>query len=127
MKGLRIVERIKLPGISALPQRIRERRKELGLKQGDLAAEIGATQATISSYESGETSPTADMLVAIARVLRTSPDWLLGVSNEVRPDALGNLGLSALEQAVIELVRAFPEEKHQALIDLLNDVRRIGL
>lgn len=109
-------------------RRLRERRKLLGLSQDDLANAIGATQAAISRYEVGNTSPSAEAISGLAQVLKTSTDWLLGLTNnvDVIPPAV-DLDLSPTEFEIVELVRAFPQEKHQALLDLLQAVRRLGL
>lgn len=113
--------------LSALARRVRERRKALNMNQGDLAAAIKTTQAAISYYESGETNPTADVLVELARVLDASADWLLGLSNEIRPDRMDTMGLTITEQEILQGIRAFPEDQHQFLLDLLNMVRKIAL
>lgn len=58
--------------------RIERRRKELGLTQSQLAerCHIG-NKATISQYENGSRTISSDMLVIIADVLQTSPEYLL--------------------------------------------------
>lgn len=61
-------------------ERIRELRKRQGMSQAELAAELGLNQTAVSDYETGEARIHAAMLVALARVLRTSADALLGLS-----------------------------------------------
>jgi transcriptional regulator with XRE-family HTH domain len=62
-------------------ERIRELRKRQGLSQAELAAELGLNQTAISDYETGEARIHAAMLAALARVLRTSADEILGLSS----------------------------------------------
>lgn len=63
--------------------KIREARKEKGLKQAELAALIHVSVQTISGYETGYAQPPVDILVKIADVLQTTTDYLLGRENEV--------------------------------------------
>ncbi len=58
--------------------RIKELRKEKGLKQLDLAKRINVSVQTISGYETGYAQPPIDILVKIADALETSIDYLVG-------------------------------------------------
>jgi len=60
-------------------ERIRARRKALGLKAEDLAAAIGVDRSTIFRYENGgiEKLPIS-VLVPIAEALHTTPSYLMG-------------------------------------------------
>jgi transcriptional regulator with XRE-family HTH domain len=64
-----------------LGERIRELRKRQGMSQAELAAELGLNQTAVSDYETGAARIHAAMLAALARVLRTSADELLGLSS----------------------------------------------
>jgi transcriptional regulator with XRE-family HTH domain len=57
---------------------IRQRRSELGLSQGDLAAKVGVDRRQIRRYESGETQPTLSVAKAIALALGITIDELAG-------------------------------------------------
>jgi transcriptional regulator with XRE-family HTH domain len=57
---------------------IRQRRTDLGMSQGDLAARVGVDQRQIRRYESGETQPTLSVARSIARALGISIDELAG-------------------------------------------------
>lgn len=46
---------------------IKKMRTKAGMSKQELAAEVGATISSIYNWESGKTSPSADMLLAIAR------------------------------------------------------------
>lgn len=52
-----------------LADRIRARRKELGLSQGDLAERAGMTASFVSQVERGVTSPSIDSLYKISNAL----------------------------------------------------------
>ena len=60
-------------------QRIKERRKELGMSADTLAAMVGKDRSTIFRYEKGdiENMP-LDILEPIANALRTTPQYLMG-------------------------------------------------
>lgn len=57
--------------------RLRELREKRGLTQQDLAEAVGAHWMQISRYERGVQLPTADRVVALAKVLRVTADGLL--------------------------------------------------
>lgn len=60
-------------------QRLRRARKERGLSQERLARLSGLSQTAISAYERGAMEPTVGNLLALARALRVSPQWLMGL------------------------------------------------
>lgn len=62
---------------SDMGKRIRERRKELHIKQAEMAEAIGICNNHMSSIETGRQKPSIDIFVAICEYLRTSPDYLL--------------------------------------------------
>lgn len=53
---------------------VRSVRKKLGLSQEKLAEKLGVTRNTISRWESGKVSPTADNLIALNRLLAQAED-----------------------------------------------------
>lgn len=57
--------------------RIRELRKEYGLKQEELAAKINVSQQTISRIENEENSLPADTLTDLAKYFQVSVDYIL--------------------------------------------------
>lgn len=60
-------------------ERIKMRRKEIGLSAETVAEQLGVSPATIYRYENNDIKkfPT-DILVPLAKVLRTTPAYLLG-------------------------------------------------
>lgn len=65
--------------------RMKVRREKLGVQQKELASLIGTTQSQISEYENGRHSPPAEIVASIAKALRVSADWLLGLSDDPIP------------------------------------------
>jgi transcriptional regulator with XRE-family HTH domain len=60
-----------------MSERIRARRKELKIRQIALGKMVGVSNAAISQWERGETEPRGDNLLALAKALQCSPDYLL--------------------------------------------------
>ena len=65
-----------------MDNRVKELRKERGLRQEELAAKINVSQQTISRIENGENSLPADILVQLSRFFRVSVDYILKVSDK---------------------------------------------
>jgi len=63
-------------------ERIRRRRKQLGLSVDDIAKKLGKDRATIYRYESSEIENLPlNILEPLAKVLRVSPGYLMGWEN----------------------------------------------
>lgn len=58
--------------------RMKAKRADLGISQGDVSKDIGILQADISKYENGNLEPTLEKLGKIADYYQVSTDWLLG-------------------------------------------------
>jgi len=65
--------------------RIRERRKALHLNQEELADITKISQSQISRYEQGDNDPSGEALIALAKGLHTSADYLLGIVDDPTP------------------------------------------
>lgn len=64
-----------------LSENIKNRRKELGITQSELANNIGVKQNYISQIEKGICIPTLYLTVSIAKALKTSVDTLIGFND----------------------------------------------
>lgn len=84
-----------------------------------LAEAVGIRQQTVSLYRNGETQPTPETLVKIARFFDVSVDYLLtGISSQNKP-VHEELGLSEEAIKLIKIVRTV--EAFKTLNDLLSD------
>lgn len=64
--------------------RLRSARLARGIKtQAELAAMIGVRESMISTWERGLHEPRLSIVTRLARALRCSTDYLLGVSEEL--------------------------------------------
>lgn len=67
-------------------QRIAQKRKELGLSQEALGAELGVSRQSIYKWESDAALPEIDKLIALSRRFAVSVGWLLGVEESPVPE-----------------------------------------
>lgn len=66
-----------------LYERIRHRREQLGISQWQLAEELGYTnRSTIAKIESGKNDITQSKIVAFAHALDTTPQYLMGWTDD---------------------------------------------
>ena len=91
-------------------KRLRELRKERGLSQVDLGAELGYGYTAISAYETGRNEPSFADLIHICEMLDVSADYILGLSDVRKPYAV-------LDKA--ELIRL-----HNRAAELAKECRR---
>lgn len=66
-------------------ERLKQARIDAGMTQAELAKESGLSCASISAYEKGGKTPSVSIAAAIARVLRVSLDWLVGLDDNQTP------------------------------------------
>ena len=64
--------------MESLGNRLKNRRKELGMTQGQLAEKLNIHQVTYQGYEKNKHKPDIDMLSMLADKLKISADYLLG-------------------------------------------------
>ena len=58
--------------------RIRDLREDRDLRQIDVARATGIDQKTLSNYETGKTNPDSFAIIALARYVGVTTDYLLG-------------------------------------------------
>lgn len=63
--------------------RFKSRRLQLGLNQREISEKLNIQRSTITNYENGNITPTAEKLPEIASILNTSVDYLLGRSDYI--------------------------------------------
>jgi transcriptional regulator with XRE-family HTH domain len=100
-------------GMAHVGTRVKARRKELGLKQVDVARLVGITQPSLSLIESGDTKSLRGMtLVGLARALRTSTRWVMTGKgpHELAPQ------LSEQEETLLNTFLSLTDANRQALL-----------
>jgi len=66
-------------------KRLREVRKKRGLTLQEIADKLGVARSTYAGYESDYRQPPLEILVQIADILKTSTDYLLGLTDNPYP------------------------------------------
>jgi transcriptional regulator with XRE-family HTH domain len=104
--------------------RLKLTRKTRGLTMKQLGASIGLAKTTISGYENGNREPPLDIIYKLASTLRTSADYLLGLTDIMEQPLLhahGNVtvGTASLHWDGIELEETELESIRQVLESIL--------
>lgn len=68
--------------LQTLGERIQKKRKQLNLKQPELAKKLGLTHSSISNWEADKFHPSAKNLHELASIFNCSIDWLLNGGEE---------------------------------------------
>jgi repressor LexA len=106
--------------MSDLAQRIKHRRESLGLTQAELGTAIGKDQRSIWRYESEKVKPNAEVLSILARELRTTADYLLGLTDDPEKPLRSELDLDDLEREIVKLVRSQPQQNQERMLAVLK-------
>lgn len=102
-------------------QRIKSRRKELGISADKLGEILGKDRSTVFRYENGDIEKLPiDILKPIAEALSTTPAYLMGWENEKDPTVGG--GVSEKRQALIDFAKSVPEDKAEMLLRVMKSI-----
>ena len=99
---------------NAIVERVKERRRQQGLSQEDLAAALGLSKAGFGHYDRGTQPYSVDQLFSLSRVLGCSVAWLLGLDTTLTP----------AEDALLAAFRNAPDDKRREI--MLDTVRRLA-
>lgn len=105
-----------LPPMATIGDRIRERRKALGIdRQADVAARVGIHQSTLSDIERGaNTKP--EVLLKLCEVLETTPEYLVrGVEKDTSEEA-----------QVLAIYRSLSATQRPAMIAMARSLQSLG-
>ncbi len=107
-----------------LGQRIRQRRKQIGLSQSKLSKAAGVSDSSISLWESDTTAPRGENLHKLAKILQCSPTWILFGDVDKSPEPPLPPGtqsqMTEEELELLQLYRSLPESEQQAQIQSLR-------
>lgn len=104
-------------------ERIKTLRKSKGLKQEELAIEMGVTRTVVGKWETGYQDIKTEMIIRIARFFKVSCDYILTGVNTENTTLSYDLGLN--ESAINEIMKINRKNKNQypfSLIEILNDL-----
>ena len=86
--------------VYCLGQRLQEQRRLKNLSQKEVAKSIGISASIVSNYESGERTPSVEILIALARLYHCSTDYLLGF-DKIDKDRLLDVSMLNEEQRTL--------------------------
>lgn len=66
---------------TVFPQRLKELRKEKGLKQQELAEHFKVSKSAVSGWEVGRNQPNYDILIEMSIFFEVTVDYLIGRRN----------------------------------------------
>ena len=90
--------------INGLGQRLQEQRTLKNLSQKQVASAIGVSASVISNYESGERTPSLEILISLAHLYHCSTDCLLGID---KSGTVKLLDVSMLNDKQYRLLQSF--------------------
>lgn len=67
--------------MSIFSERLKELRKKRGYTQAELAKYMNMRQGSYTKWETGMTEPRIDSIIPLARILNTTADYLLGLTD----------------------------------------------
>lgn len=92
--------------IAGLPEKIKKLRVKNGFSQREVAKYLDVSSSIISGYETGERTPSVEMLLSLSNLYQCSTDYLLGREDTGLSTGLNVDGLSDDQiLALAELVR----------------------
>ncbi|MCC0695189.1 helix-turn-helix domain-containing protein [Clostridioides sp. ES-S-0048-02] len=112
--------------MESLGDRIAKLRKELNINQKELATNVGITEASLSRYENNLREPKSEIIVRLAKSLKTSTDYLLGINENTkinREDKLiiESLSVSEKTKQLLEKIYSLEEEDREAIEKMIDN------
>lgn len=93
----------------AAGENIRKRRIGLNLSQDEVGEYVGVNRATVQRYESGEIEVKKSVAQKLAKILKTTPQYVLGWQSNPEP-TFGDIGKLELSNAYLSLAKDFQDE-----------------
>ncbi|MDU7114351.1 MAG: helix-turn-helix transcriptional regulator [Peptoniphilus harei] len=97
--------------------RFKSRRLQLGLNQRELSEKLNIQRTTITNYENGNITPTAEKLPEIANILNTSVDYLLGRSDYINKADMATQIRRATKDGIHDIEILIGDLKEQIALD----------
>ena len=102
-------------------ERIKQRRKDLGLRAEDVAERIGVSRSTMFRYENGEIEKLPiNHLVPIAKALHTSVDYLMGWTEDKKEPI--PMDEDRLDQEFVRLFEQLGNEQKDLIVRAMKGI-----
>lgn len=114
--------------MSSIGKKIREKRIELGMTQEELATKLGyKSKTTIAKIENGTNDITQSKVVDFAKVLQTTPAYLMGwidIAEKTRPtqQELDKIKSSSYENLVIKEMKKMNQKGKVKLLNTAQEM-----
>ena len=96
--------------IKDLPQKLKALRVQYGYSQKQVAEKIGVSPSIVSGYETGERTPSTEILLSLSYLYNVSTDYLLGKQTAAPSAMLDISKLSDKQKAALSsLIEAFKD------------------
>ncbi len=110
-----------------MAQRIKELRQARDLTLEQVADVVGVGKSTVRKWETGFIeNMRRDKIAKLAAALHTTPDYLMGWSDNPQPAQADTPVLSAAEQELIRSFRSLNPEGQQKVLDYSADLSASG-
>lgn len=97
--------------IKGLPQKLRQLRQQYNLSQKDVANQIGISPSIVSGYETGERTPSTEILLSLSYLYKCSTDYLLGKENNPPLLTINTEGLTTAQiNAINSLIKTIKKD-----------------
>ena len=97
--------------IKDLPEKLQSLRKKYGYSQKQVAERLGVSPSIVSGYETGERTPSTEILLSISYLYNCSVDYLLGRQTDEPGLTIDTTGLTAKQlQAILALIEAIKND-----------------
>ena len=94
-------------------EKIKELRERNKLTQSDLAKLLNITRSSVNAWESGLSAPSTQYIAELARILKVSTDYLLGLNNTA---PISVTGLDTIEVGLlVETANKFRENREKEM------------
>ena len=90
--------------IYGLPKKLKALRMKYGLSQKQVSERIGVSPSIISGYETGERTPSTEVLLALSYLYRCSTDYLLGKKENAGKNVINVDGMSERQVEALRLL-----------------------
>lgn len=107
----------------SMSERIKERRKYLGLTQGDLAEKLGLQKSAIAKYENGRVENIKrSVILRMSQILECSPCYLMGLDDaaEAPEKSSCDFQISPFEQRMVTAYRSSDQLTRDMVNRILN-------
>lgn len=97
--------------IKDLPKKLRELRVRYGYSQKQVAERLNVSPSIVSGYETGERTPSTEILLSISYLYNCSVDYLLGKQAAEHAPSISTDGLTDQQvQAILALIDAIKND-----------------